>query len=160
MDRADLLPRIQVTIWEDREQPHLCPIMPFLILAYEHDAFSVTPEALFRDTIGQRESVEIPFKETVLDMPLFRSQDGVTAWSHASSYAALTRLARRAGYECKVNPYCIRRGAANLLSGKYEKHELDHALIILQAQLQWLKQASFLAIANLRYSKNITIPSI
>lgn len=77
--------------------------MPFLILAFEHDAFSVTPETLFCDTIGQRESVEIPFKETVLDMPLFRSQDGVTAWSHASSYAALTRLACRAGYECKMN---------------------------------------------------------
>ena len=134
--------------------------MPFLILAYEHDEFSVEPETLFCDTIGQRESVEIPFKETVLDMPLFRSQDGVAACSHASSYAALTRLACRAGYECKVNPYCTRRGAANLLSGKYEKHELDHALIILQAQLYWPKQASFLAIASLRYSKNITIPSI
>ena len=107
--------------------------MPFLMLAYENDAFSVKPEALFRDTIGQLESVEIPFKEKVLDMPLFRSQEGVTAWSYASSYAALTRLVCRAGYEYKVNPYCIRRGAANFLSGKYEKHELDHALIILQA---------------------------
>lgn len=133
--------------------------MPFLILAFEHDAFSVTPETLFCDTIGQRESVEIPFKETALDMPLFRSQDGVTAWSHASSYAALTRLACRAGYECKVNSYCIRRGAANLLSGKYEKHELDDALIIYRLSPQWPKQASFLAIANLRYSKNIIIPS-
>ena len=53
--------------------------MPFLILTYEHDAFSVTAETLFRDTIGQRESAEIHFKETVLDMPLFRSLDGETA---------------------------------------------------------------------------------
>ena len=67
--------------------------MPFLILAYKHDAFSAEPEPLFCDTIGQRERVEITFKETVLDMPLFQSQDGVARWSHASSYAALTRLA-------------------------------------------------------------------
>ncbi len=103
--------------------------MPFLTLAYEHDAFSVKPETLFCDTIGQRESVEIPFKEAVLDTPLFRSRDGVAAWSHAASYAALAALAYRAGYECKVSPYCIRRGAANLLSGKCAKHERDHVLI-------------------------------
>ena len=79
MDRADLLTRIQVTIWEDQEQPHLCPIMPFLILAYEHDALSVTPETLFCDNISQRESIKIPFKEKVLNMPLFWSKDRVTA---------------------------------------------------------------------------------
>ncbi|KFY66947.1 hypothetical protein V496_01840 [Pseudogymnoascus sp. VKM F-4515 (FW-2607)] len=105
---------ITITLWEDRAYPHLCPITFFLTLAFEHKAFDVEPEELYYATI-ERDVVEIKFKDTVLDTPLFRSLDGTTAWTYASCYSALTGLTYRAGYRCQVTSYSIRRGAANIL---------------------------------------------
>ncbi|KFZ20126.1 hypothetical protein V501_00286 [Pseudogymnoascus sp. VKM F-4519 (FW-2642)] len=105
---------VTITLWEDRVYLHLCPVMPFLTLAYEHDAFDIKPEELFCATLD-RTVVEVPLKDAVLDTPLFRAADGTAAWTYAASYRALTELAYRAGYRCQVTSYAIRRGAANIL---------------------------------------------
>lgn len=91
--------------------------MFFLTLAFEHDAFDINPEELFCATLD-RSIVEVPFKDTALDTPLFRAADGTSAWTYAASYRALTELAYRAGYRCQVTSYAIRRGAANILESK------------------------------------------
>lgn len=91
--------------------------MPFLTLAYEHDAFDIKPEELFCATLDCSVA-EVPLKDAVLDTPLFRAADGTAAWTYAASYCALTELVYCAGYRCQVTSYAIRRGAANILESK------------------------------------------
>jgi hypothetical protein len=44
--------------------------MPFLTLAYKHDAFDIKLEELFYATLD-RSVVEVPLKDAVLDKALF-----------------------------------------------------------------------------------------
>ena len=96
--------------------------MLFLSLAFEIDAFDLKLEHLFRSTLD-RDVVEVNFKESILDTPLFRSSDGTTAWTYSGCYSALSSLAYRAGYRCSVSSYAIRRGAANVLDSKFPDDE-------------------------------------
>lgn len=107
---------IKITLWEDRVYPHLCPIILFLSIAFEHGAFELEPEDLFRTTLD-RDVVEVNFKDAVLDTPLFRSSDGLSPWTYAGCYGAVRALAYRAGYRCTVSSYAIRRGCVNALKG-------------------------------------------
>jgi Protein of unknown function (DUF3435) len=91
--------------------------MLFLSLAFKYRAFDLEADQLFSSALD-REVVEVNFNEAVLDTPLFRSHDGVTAWTYAGCHNALTGLAYRAGYKCAVTSYAIRRGAANVLDSE------------------------------------------
>lgn len=105
---------IILTLWEDRKYPHLCPIMPFLALAFDYGVFDLDASKLFSSTLD-RDVVEVEFNKAVLDKPLFRSCDGITAWTYAGCHKALTEVAYRAGYRCAVTSYAVRRGAINVL---------------------------------------------
>ncbi len=111
---------IKLTLWEDRLYPHLCPIIPFLAIAFEHGAFDLEAEDLFCSTLD-RDVVEVNFNDAVLDTPLFRStrsSGGVSAWTYSGSHWAVKDLAYRAGYRCVVTSYAIRRGCVNVLSSE------------------------------------------
>ncbi len=102
---------------EDRGNPHICPIPPFLALAYEHCALSIDRRHLFPETRDKYSSVHIPFNEAVLNTPFFRSEGpGPTPWTHNASGNMSKRPGESADYQCGLSQYCVRRGAANLLS--------------------------------------------
>ena len=109
--------RISVRLTEDREYPHICPILSFLAPTYEHSALSIDPRHTFPETLSNNSSFLIPFNEAVLDTPFCRSEwAGPTAWSHNASSNIWKQLGERAGYQCSLSPYCFWRGTANLLS--------------------------------------------
>ena len=94
--------------------------MPFLSLAVKYGALDLEADRIFRPTLD-RDIVEIDFKTDVLDTPVFRAVDGIKAWTYSGCHSALTSLAYRAGYNCRVTSYNIRRGAANVLDSKLRK---------------------------------------
>ena len=109
--------RISIRLTEDRENPHICPILPLFALACEYSALSIDPRHLFPEMLSNNSSTHIPFNEAVLDTPFFRSEGAEpTAWSHNDFSNMLKRLGERAGYQCVLSPYCFRHGTANLLS--------------------------------------------
>ncbi|RDL41173.1 uncharacterized protein BP5553_01152 [Venustampulla echinocandica] len=113
-DREEDNKYISLTLWEDLEFPHLCPVTFFLAVAFEHNAFDCRPEDLFPSSIDSK-VIEINFKTTVLDTPLFRGPDGVSVWQYNNCASHISELGYRAGYDCKITAYTFRRGAANRL---------------------------------------------
>jgi hypothetical protein len=103
---------------EDRENPHLCPIKLFLTLILADNVFpdDLQPDDLFKGDFG-REVIELPFKESMLDVPIFRmSKSSTKGWSYSGCHAAFVALQERVGHE-GVTEYAFRRGAANVLIG-------------------------------------------
>jgi hypothetical protein len=73
--------------------------MPFLTLAYKHDAFHIKLEELFYATLDHS-IIKVPLKDVVLDTPRFQVVDGMATLTYATSYYALTELAYHARYRC------------------------------------------------------------
>ncbi|KAI9773157.1 MAG: hypothetical protein M1840_008278 [Geoglossum simile] len=104
-----------------------CPILPFLALAIDDDAFEIpelkSPEHIFQIKVNRpRKSLHLRWKESILDTPVFRrsvrAADGIrTSHNMAMPYDTLNtymkRLGRSAGFREDLKPYCIRRGTAN-----------------------------------------------
>ncbi|KAH9205387.1 hypothetical protein DL95DRAFT_397678, partial [Leptodontidium sp. 2 PMI_412] len=112
-DRLDLSKFVTLTLWEDRELPHLCPIIHFLALAFEHDAFEFTLEQIFRPRIDPK-VIEVPFRAEVLETPLFRDLKG-EPWSYNACSVMFKAVVYRVGYEAPASAYSIRRWAVNAL---------------------------------------------
>jgi hypothetical protein len=105
----------------------------FLALAFADDAFRDVSNVrdFFRlkvpvDDNVQRQTLDIKFKDSVLDMPIFReisaTSTGFTisdteAWSYGSVRTLVKELGRSAGFKQDITPYDMRRGAANRIEG-------------------------------------------
>jgi hypothetical protein len=110
-----------------------CPILQFLALAIDDDAFEIpelkSPEHIFQIKVNRlRKSLHLRWKESILDTPVFRrsvrAADGIrTSDNMAMPYDTLNtymkRLGRSAGFREDLKPYCIRRGTANAVDSMY-----------------------------------------
>jgi hypothetical protein len=103
---------------EDREKPHLCPVKLFLSLIFADNVFpdDLHPHHLFNSDFS-REVIELLFKESMLDVPIFRmSMSSTKGWSYAGCHGAFVAFQERFGHE-GVTEYAFRRGAVNLILG-------------------------------------------
>lgn len=105
---------------EDRENPHLCPIRLFQTLIFADNAFpNLEPHQLFYTSDFDYEVLELPFRETILDVPIFRkSRSSTEGWSYSGCHGAFVALMERIGHE-GVTEYAFRRGAANILISEH-----------------------------------------
>jgi hypothetical protein len=127
------LHRVVYTLHQRDDQLAFCPMLLFLALAFADDAFRDVSNVrdFFRlkvpvDDNVQRQTLEIKFKDSVLDMPIFReisaTSTGFTisdteAWSYGSVRTLTKELGRSAGFKQDITPYDMRRGAANKIEG-------------------------------------------
>ena len=108
--------------------PVFCPILPLIALAFADDAFSNegirTPADLFRLRVedSNRNYLEVPWKASILDTPVFRSvEPGKSYISKMMSLKYvdfdyhLKRLGMFAGFPDGVRSYDLRRGAASAI---------------------------------------------
>lgn len=96
--------------------------MSFLTMAFADDAFAPhnlrSPADLYRVVMPpDKRFVPIPFKEKVMDWPVFRSESGGPI-SSASIQNQLTQLGQATGFREVLTTYCIRRGTANAIHGE------------------------------------------
>jgi hypothetical protein len=110
----------------------LDPVAQFLSLALADDAFEArnltTPEAILGVRVPAiRESIQLRWKKTMLDVPIFRRAVRATAGIRTSPVRALPyesvskylkRLGRNFGFPQVLSPYCIRRETGNKLDSK------------------------------------------
>ncbi|KAI9765990.1 MAG: hypothetical protein M1840_006997 [Geoglossum simile] len=107
----------------------ICPIAQFIALALADDAFEAenlkTPEEILGVRVAlPRNTIQLKWKKSMLDTPIFRRAvryaDGIrTSSDKALPYDSVAkyvkRLGRSAGFYQSFSPYCIRRGIANAL---------------------------------------------
>ncbi|OJD26331.1 hypothetical protein ACJ73_02290 [Blastomyces percursus] len=105
----------------------LCPVSHFLALALADDAFDArginsVEDVLRIRVMAPRNSLHLKWKPHMLNIPVFRravhaaegfriSPDKALPYDTFNQY--LRRLGRNAGFEHKLESYCIRRGTAN-----------------------------------------------
>lgn len=120
---------LKLTLWEDRQYPHLCPIILFRTLAVADDAFEHIddPEDLFPVHL-KRDVVHVRVKESALDTPLFICSEccdpqwsgPIKAWTFGGASSGLAAWAMRAGCDERITAYAVRRGAVNVLDSEFE----------------------------------------
>ncbi|TGO90359.1 hypothetical protein BPOR_0067g00010 [Botrytis porri] len=111
-------------LFEDLTSRHMCPITLFLALAFADDAFATVNsiEELYDPSICSAKYIDIQFKESVLNKPLFRSNRSMDASHHAEALTyqafnhSLRKIAQRAGFKDDFTSYVIRRTSANVLN--------------------------------------------
>jgi hypothetical protein len=126
---------IEITIREDKEQPKLCPILDFYVMANADRAWKhfESSEDLYRYRLPPgRQSLEVKFHDRVLAMPVLRmaasqSKDNTevsnySAWTCGVAGNCLRDLSKRADFKDLVNPYDGRRGLANILYSMWKTH--------------------------------------
>lgn len=112
--------------WKDHGL-YLCPILPFLALAFQDKAFKdyETPEQLFAlRSIPKQKARRIEFKDSVKDKPVFRqctSQqpnkiDDTRGLEYSSIRNVVIELSMVAGYLTPPKFYGFRRNMANRLN--------------------------------------------
>ena len=123
---------VELDFWEDRENPHLCPVVLFLALAFDDDAFELihSPDQLSSASLAANvHEHELRFKDTLHNVPVFRSFNSpypqchsderqVRGWSVSAIDNGIYSLGERAGYESRITPSCARRGAVNILDSR------------------------------------------
>ena len=111
-----------MTLYEDREYLHRCPVMPFLSIAYSCDVLAHPPKELFSDATYnqvQDRPVLVEFRDETQCKPIFTAAlDNTKGLSFQAMYYKFSRLAFRVGYECPVTSYAIRRAAVSILASK------------------------------------------
>ena len=108
--------------------PVFCPILPLIALAFADDAFANegirTPADLFRLRVEDpnRNYLEVPWKASILDAPIFRSVGPGKSYISKTMSLKYTdfdyhpkRLGMFAGFPDGVRSYDIRRGAASAI---------------------------------------------
>lgn len=111
-------------IFEDLTSREMCPVTLFLALAFADDAFANIKniEELYDPKICTAKYIDIPFKESILDKPLFRnnrtmkSSEKVEALTYQAFNNSMRNLAQRAGFKDIFTSYVIRRTSANILN--------------------------------------------
>jgi hypothetical protein len=103
----------------------MCPVMSFVRMALEDDAFAdniKTPEDFFATSKipSNRSVLHVRWKDSVLDTPIFRSDDG-EKWTYQALRKCLVRLGNATGYSDVMTTYCLRRGFGNAIHGAGEK---------------------------------------
>ncbi|KAK6531025.1 hypothetical protein TWF281_007851 [Arthrobotrys megalospora] len=105
--------------------PSLCPVLLFLALGFTDNAFAELsePSDLRRLRIPDgRDGLELQWKETVMEMPIFRKTMTRSYNGKISDTDPLTtrdfrgdlaNLGFRAGYEHRLHPRCFRYGSSN-----------------------------------------------
>jgi hypothetical protein len=101
----------------------MCPITLFLALAFADDAFATVKsiDELYDKAICPGTYVDLPFRESILDTPVFQelnSCDEPTPWSYNGFHRSLKTLAQRAGFKDNFTSYILRRTSANILDSK------------------------------------------
>ena len=86
-------------------------------------------EDIFRIEVpDNRNGLELKWKPEILDIPIFRRAEPTPEGIKISANQALTydafnqylqRLGRNVGFQSTLTPYCIRRGTANAVAGKF-----------------------------------------
>jgi Protein of unknown function (DUF3435) len=86
-------------------------------------------EDIFRIEVpDNRNGLELKWKPEILDIPIFRRAESTPEGIKISANQALTydafnqylqRLGRNVGFKSTLTPYCIRRGTANAVAGKF-----------------------------------------
>lgn len=99
--------------------------MSFLTMAFADQAFANKglrePGDMLLAKIPRASHIrrwDIKFKREVLDLPLFRGDNNEPLKARAIQ-SQLARLGKATGFQEIVSTYCIRRGAANAISGKH-----------------------------------------
>lgn len=101
----------------------LCPLMSFFTMAFADKAFLVeelsSPALLpsLKVLPGQN-SLTLVFKPIILDTSIFRDREG-NALKYPAMRTLLLRLRFAAGYRYNLTTYCLRRGFANAIHGKW-----------------------------------------
>ncbi|KAF5877807.1 uncharacterized protein Bfra_002177 [Botrytis fragariae] len=111
-------------LFEDLTSRDICPITLFLALAFADDAFETVKsiEELYDPSICSAKYIDIQFKESALNKPLFRSNRSMEASQDAESLTyqafnhSLRKIAQRAGFKDIFTSYVIRRTSANVLN--------------------------------------------
>ncbi|KAL9049391.1 MAG: hypothetical protein Q9162_007245 [Coniocarpon cinnabarinum] len=134
--------RPTIFLFHEREDNlTMCPILHMLALALADEAFEAgirSVEDIYRLRVtGGRNSLELRWKESMLDVPVFRrlvsSKEGITTSStRALTYnvfnKSLRDLGQRAGLRWPLTPYCLRRAAGNALDGQATEAERNQAM--------------------------------
>lgn len=110
--------------------------MSFLTMAFADDAFQnerlSSPKDLFMANLPrEKKRWRIAFKQDVLDLPLFRAEDEKPI-KVRTVQDQLARLGKETGFEQVISTYCIRRGAANAISGRYSPQFLPCSTLTLR----------------------------
>ncbi|KAF7880459.1 uncharacterized protein EAF02_007305 [Botrytis sinoallii] len=111
-------------LFEDLASRDMCPITLFLALAFADDAFETVKniEELYDPSICSAKYIDVKFKESVLNKPLFRSNRSMEPTLDAESLTyqafnhSLRKVAQRAGFKDIFTSYVIRRTSANVLN--------------------------------------------
>jgi hypothetical protein len=114
-----------MTVSEDVENRHLCPVALFLGLALADHVFKdIKTLSDLRQELSKPETRrDMPKHESILNDPVFLSSSSLKLgkrgpWTYAGMSNALRGLGRRAGYRSNVNSYCMRRASANAIHGR------------------------------------------
>ena len=124
-----------ITLYENRQCPAMCPIVHFLGLAFADKAFhesllgrGLSPHNLHSFTSPEgRITIEFKFRDTILDIPVFRAWHPQLNGTEIHPTRALsagyintesTRLGRLAGLPHSFRPYCLRREVGTQLTGE------------------------------------------
>lgn len=117
----------------------LCPILHILSLAVADNAFEASdvqgPENIYGVEVpAYRESLQLKWKKSMLDIPVFRrsirTKDGImTSPIRAMGYDTFAKylktLGKAAGFRQPLTAYCLRRGAANAVNGTYMRAQCE-----------------------------------
>lgn len=117
----------------------MCPVTLFLALAFADDAFATVAsiEELYDPKTCTTKYIDIPFKSSILNTPLFRSnasiksQDKAVPLTYSSFLSTLKNVAHRAGFKDHFTPYVIRRTAANILNGKLKLYSFPNLVLFI-----------------------------
>ncbi|KAF1352467.1 hypothetical protein BDV97DRAFT_282815, partial [Delphinella strobiligena] len=113
-------------LYEDLENPFLCPVSHFCALAFADNAFTniespADLRALQKQSLNDTDPSRIHIRESMLEIPILRStsragrvSDGEILGTGSLNYL-LRNLGQRAGYKDVLTSYCFRRGFANEL---------------------------------------------
>ncbi|KAI4132430.1 MAG: hypothetical protein LQ347_002588 [Umbilicaria vellea] len=116
------------SVYEQDDNLIMCPVLHFLALAFTDQAFlnpHLTPANLRKVSVPAHQGkVKIPWKESILDTPVFRAIEENGAGCRALDAKPIQyedlrsyfkRLGERVGSEFFLHPYCIRRFAATAI---------------------------------------------
>lgn len=121
--------RTKFALYECSEDPSTCPILLFLALAFDDDAFEAisTVQQLFDLKIPDHlTSLTIDFKDEVKEQPVFKriglKSNNESEVPHAFQYkqleGAINKLGLISGFKQNLTSYHLRRGAANAINSK------------------------------------------
>ncbi|KIJ64891.1 hypothetical protein HYDPIDRAFT_167667 [Hydnomerulius pinastri MD-312] len=107
---------------EKLEELGLCLVTSFLLMALQDEAFDVVRDLddLERLMAGATAPIKLSIKDSAKKTPVLRNYQGRTknisdtaALTYNALYFQLAKLGMRAGFEERLNPYCLRRMGAN-----------------------------------------------